>query len=138
MENRREVFALMGAALMAAAASPAAAKVEDAVLPTAKSELTHHPFGDLRIYYTGETEQLQAFESGSLRLNPGASPHPPHQHPEEEILIVAEGSGEISLDGKVTQCDAGSIMFCKANVPHGIENTGKSPLLFYYVKWNCG
>ena len=137
MENRREVFALMGAALMAASASPAAAKVKDAVLPTEESELMHHPFGDLRVYYRGETEQLKAFESGSLRLNAGASPHPPHQHPEEEILIVAEGSGEIVLDGKVTQCSAGSIMFCKANVLHGIENTGKSPLLFYYVKWKC-
>ena len=137
MENRRELFALMGAALMAGGASPAEAKVKDAVLPAAKSELTRHLFGDLRVYFTGESEQLKAFESGSLRLNAGASPHAPHQHPEEEILIVAEGSGEISLDGEVTRCEAGSIMYCRANVLHGIENTGKSPLLFYYVKWNC-
>ena len=137
MENRRELFALMGAALMAAGSSPAAAKVKDAVLSTAKSELTRHPFGDLRVYYKGETEQLKAFESGSLRLNAGASPHAPHEHPEEEILIVAEGSGEISLDGEVTQCEAGSIMYCKANALHGIENTGKLPLLFYYIKWKC-
>ena len=65
------------------------------------------------------------------------------EHPEEakvrkpRLDWVAEGSGEIVLDGKVTQCSAGSIMFCKANVLHGIENTGKSPLLFYYVKWKC-
>lgn len=137
MENRRELFALMGAALVAGGASPAAAKVKDAVLPSAKSELTRHPFGELRVYYKGETEQLQGFETGSLRLNAGASPHPPHQHPEEEILIVAEGSGEIFLGGKVTQCEAGSIMYCKANALHGIENTGELPLLFYYVKWKC-
>lgn len=25
-------------------------------------------------------------------LDPGASPHPPHRHSEEEILIVADGT----------------------------------------------
>lgn len=30
---------------------------------------------------------------------------------------------------------AGAIQCCKGNAPHGIENTGGEPLLFYCAKW---
>lgn len=73
--------------------------------------------------------------AGSLRLNPGATPHAPHRHPEEEFLLVTEGTGEISIDGKITKAGPGSMMYCAANKLHGIVNTGKAPLLFYFYKW---
>jgi quercetin dioxygenase-like cupin family protein len=65
------------------------------------------------------------------------APHPPHQHPEEEIMVVTEGAGEISVEGKVTKVAAGAAMYCGANKLHGIVNTGKAPLLFYYFKWKA-
>ena len=68
-------------------------------------------------------------------LDPGASPHPPHTHPEEEFMIVADGTGEIVCDGKTTQVGPGSIMYCAGNVSHGIVNTGKVPMTFYWSKW---
>jgi len=73
--------------------------------------------------------------AGSLRLKPGMSPHPPHQHPEEEFMVITEGSGEIVVDGKTTKVAAGSMMYCAAGKLHGIVNTGKVPLLFYFYKW---
>ena len=133
MENRREMFALMGAALMGADAAEAV--VKDDVLEQGAAELARMPFGDHRVYFRGETDEVRLFECGSLELKPGMSPHPPHTHPEEEILIVAEGSGEIFLNGKTIAAPAGTIQYCKGNVPHGIENTGGEPLLFYYAKW---
>ena len=36
-----------------------------------KAKMTKEPFGDLRIYYDGPTEQLKSMTAGSLRLNPG-------------------------------------------------------------------
>lgn len=133
MENRRQMFTLMGAALMGAGTAPA--MVNDDVLEEKAAELMRHPFGDQRVYFRGETEAVRLFECGSLELKPGMSPHPPHQHPEEEILIVATGSGEIFLNGKTISAPAGTIQYCKGNAPHGIENTGDEPLLFYYAKW---
>jgi quercetin dioxygenase-like cupin family protein len=65
------------------------------------------------------------------------TPHPPHEHPEEEFMVVTEGTGEISLDGKVTLAGPGSIMYCGAGRLHGITNTGKTPLLFYFFKWKA-
>jgi hypothetical protein len=44
------------------------------------------------VHFNGPTEQLAALASGLVTLEPGAQPHPPHRHPEEEIMIVGEGS----------------------------------------------
>src|SRR5258708_40115550 len=73
--------------------------------------------------------------AGSLRLKPGMSPHAPHQHPEEEFMVITEGAGEIVVDGKTTRVSSGSMMYCAAGTLHGIVNTGKDPLLFYFYKW---
>jgi quercetin dioxygenase-like cupin family protein len=130
--NRRNM--LMGA--LAALPLPAA-KLPNGTMAEAKAKVTREPFGDLRIYYDGPTDQLKAMTAGSLRLNAGASPHPPHEHPEEEFMVVTEGTGEFTVEGKVTKAAPGTMMYCAANKSHGIVNTGKTPLLFYFYKWRA-
>jgi quercetin dioxygenase-like cupin family protein len=129
--RRRELFALPLAVFPLAAA----AKLPDVTRTAAEAAVTQEPFGEIRVYFDGPTDQLKAMTAGSLRLKPGMSPHPPHQHEEEEIMVITEGTGEISIDGKVTKVAPGTMMYCGANKPHGIVNTGKSYLLFYYYKW---
>jgi mannose-6-phosphate isomerase-like protein (cupin superfamily) len=68
-------------------------------------------------------------------LEAGKTPHAPHTHPEEEVMIVESGVGEIYCDGKTTKVGPGSVMFTTPNTAHGITNTGTTPLVFYYVKW---
>jgi quercetin dioxygenase-like cupin family protein len=136
MPNRRDLFALAPAlpfALMAAKTSG----LPSATLSAAQAKSETLPFGTLRIYFEGPTDQLKMMTAGSLRLNPGATPHEPHQHPEEEFLLVTEGTGEISIEGKVTRVAPGAMMYCAANKLHGIVNTGKTPLLFYFYKWQA-
>jgi mannose-6-phosphate isomerase-like protein (cupin superfamily) len=113
----------------------AANRIPNAALDEAKAKLTREPFGDLRIYFDGATDQIHSMTAGSLRLKAGMSPHPPHQHPEEEFLLVTEGTGEVVVDGKTTKVGPGSMMYCAANKSHGIVNTGKTALLFYFYKW---
>jgi mannose-6-phosphate isomerase-like protein (cupin superfamily) len=132
MPNRRDLFKLTA---LNALAAFAADKLPNTTRASAQANVTHETFGDVHVYFDGPTEQLSAMTAGSLRLKPGMSPHPPHQHPEEEIMLVTEGAGEISIDGKITKVANGSMMFCAANASHGIVNTGKVPLMFYYYKW---
>jgi mannose-6-phosphate isomerase-like protein (cupin superfamily) len=87
------------------------------------------------VHYNGPTDQLSGMCTGMAVLDPGASPHPVHQHPEEEFLIVASGTGEIECGGKTTQVGPGAIMYCAGNTPHGIVNTGRVPMTFYWSKW---
>lgn len=93
------------------------------------------PTGKLAVYFDGVTTGTRNFVSGRFELRPGAEPHPPHVHVEEEILIVASGKGEIFCDGKTTPVGPGAIMYTGPNVRHGIKNTGQEPLVFYWVKW---
>lgn len=124
---------MAGFPLMAAAAP----RLPNATYAEQQAKLTKEPFGDLRIYFDGPTDQLKAMTAGSLRLKAGMTPHEPHQHPEEEFMVITEGTGEISMEGKITKVGPGSMMYCAANKLHGIVNTGKTPLLFYFYKWKA-
>jgi len=86
-------------------------------------------------HYNGPTDQLSGLCAGLCVVEPGASPHPPHRHPEEEFLIIASGTGEIECAGKTTQAGPGAVMYCAGNVLHGVKNTGKVPMTFYWSKW---
>ena len=86
------------------------------------------------VHFNGPTQQLAALASGAVTLEPGAQPHPPHRHPEEEIMIVGEGSGEFFIDGVATHVKKGDMVFAEANVLHGVRNTGQTLMTFYFIK----
>jgi mannose-6-phosphate isomerase-like protein (cupin superfamily) len=90
------------------------------------------------VYLSGDTPASTKFVTGRFVLQPGKSPHAPHTHPEEEVMIIEAGHGEIFCDGKTTKVGPGSVMYTTPNAPHGITNTGSEPLVFYYVKWASG
>jgi len=136
MAQRREILKLAGLNALAVLGSASVApRIPNATVNTGQAKLTQEAFGDLRIYFGGSTDQVGSMTAGSLLLKPGMTPHPPHHHPEEEFMVIAEGAGEISLDGKITKVRPGSMMYCAAGRLHGIVNTGKTPLLFYFYKW---
>ena len=87
------------------------------------------------VHYNGPTAQLTAVATGMVTLEPGARPHPPHQHPEEEFVIVASGTGEIVVGDVTTQVAAGDVMYSAGNVLHGITNTGSTQMVFYFTKY---
>ena len=93
------------------------------------------PLGKLGLYLAGDTPGSDKFVTGRLVLDPGQTPHPPHTHAEEEVMIIESGTGEIVVDGKVTHIGPGSVMYTTPNVSHGITNTGATPIVFYFVKW---
>ncbi len=134
--KRRQVLQLAGLSALPMFAA-GGSKLPNGTTDEAKAKLTKETFGDLRIYYDGPTDQLKAMTAGSLRLKPGMTPHAPHQHPEEEFMVITEGTGEIVIDGKTTKVGPGSMMYSAAGKSHGIVNTGKTPLLFYFYKWKA-
>ncbi len=137
-QNRRDLFHLAGAGALASLAIPSMiAKLPDMTKSADGAKITQEPFGEVRVYFDGPTDQLKAMTAGSLKLKAGMEPHPPHQHPEEEIMVVTEGAAEIMVAGKVNHVGPGAMMYCAANNLHGVKNTGKSPLLFYYFKWKA-
>ena len=112
-----------------------AAKLPEGVLEIDALEPESQNGCTVFVHYNGPTDQLSGVCTGMAVLEPGASPHPVHQHPEEEFLIIAAGTGAIECDGRTTDVGPGAIMYCAGNTPHGIVNTGTVPLTFYWSKW---
>jgi mannose-6-phosphate isomerase-like protein (cupin superfamily) len=115
--------------------APEAVRLSDGVIPV--SALSPDIQGGCRAFthYNGPTDLLAGLCAGMATLEPGATPHLPHRHPEEELLIVAAGTGAIECGGRTTQVGPGDIMYCSGNVVHGITNTGRTPMTFYWSKW---
>jgi mannose-6-phosphate isomerase-like protein (cupin superfamily) len=91
--------------------------------------------GKIGVYLAGDTAASNKFVTGRFTLPAGKSPHDPHTHPEEEVMIIESGHGEILCDGKTTKIGPGSVMYTAPNAQHGITNTGDEPIVFYFVKW---
>ena len=132
--NRRTLLGSL-AGLMAAGANLPAGELQSVLLDPQQMPAVTHAFGVLRIYRDGSTSGLKSLVIGSIVLNPGAEPHPPHTHPEEEILLVTEGTGEISVKGNASAAGPGALLYTAPNELHGICNTGATPLTFYFIKW---
>jgi hypothetical protein len=138
MPNRR---AFLGAStvalpLIAGFASAEQGHLPSVVMDPASAKLTHESYGDLSIYFDGSTEQLRALTVGCLVLKAGMVPHPPHQHPDEEIMLVTEGAGEITVEAKAYPVGPGSMMYCSGQRMHGIT-AGPHGLTFYFYKWRA-
>jgi len=77
-----------------------AAAVKSSRVSWADARATKDTWGELRAHFEGETYGLRDALVATAVLKPGQQIHPPHQHAEEGVMIVTEGSGEWHLDGK--------------------------------------
>jgi|SRR5215471_1017294 len=116
-------------------AATSAPKLVDGVMTLRAVAPEAHPGCNVFVHYNGPTDMLSGMCTGMAVLDPGASPHPPHRHPEEEFLIIASGTGDIECGGRTTHVGPGDIMYCAGDVLHGITNTGPVPMTFYWSKW---
>ncbi len=90
--------------------------------------------GEVRAVFNSPTPALAQFECHITTLKPGEEPHPAHQHPDEELIVVKEGTVEASLVDKKTTVPAGGIIFAASNEMHGIRNIGDTPATYYLFK----
>ncbi len=91
--------------------------------------------GEKRQFFDAPTATLDNFECHVTTLNPGEMAHTPHQHPEEELTIVKEGTVEVLVDGQLKTVGPGSVVFQATNKLHSIKNVGTTPAIYYALKW---
>ena len=132
--NRRMLLTTF-AGVLASTEVLQAQELVSALLDPSHARLQSGPVGENRIYFEGSTKGLASLIVGSLALKPGQEPHPPHSHVDEEIIVLSEGTGEITLNGKSSGVGPGEVMYAAPNCLHGIRNTGSTLLTLYYFKW---
>jgi len=132
--QRRDLFALAALPLLA----PEGSLIPNGVVAKDQAHVTSQGnVGEAASYYDGRTDQTKNLSVGSWRIGPGKSPHGVHTHPEEELPVSTEGSGEVSIQETRYKVLPGSIMYCAGNLPHGVYNTGATEMLFYFIKWKA-
>ena len=92
--------------------------------------------GEVRQVFQNRTATLDELELHVTTLQPGQTPHPPHKHPDEELLIVREGTVETFLGDRTQVVGPGSVIFQAANQMHAIRNVGTGPATYHVIKWN--
>jgi quercetin dioxygenase-like cupin family protein len=91
--------------------------------------------GSFRKFFESPTATLEVLECHVTTLNPGASSHPPHQHPEEEVIIIREGTVETLSNGEWKRVGPGSVIFNASNVVHALRNVGDIPAVYHVFMW---
>jgi quercetin dioxygenase-like cupin family protein len=91
--------------------------------------------GSVRSFFKVRTATIEQLEVHVTTLNPGMSPHPPHRHPNEEMIIVREGTVEALVNGDWKRVGPGSVIFFASNQLHGLRNVGKEPAVYHVINW---
>jgi len=89
----------------------------------------------VRAVVRAPTPTLEELEMHITTLNAGQTSHAPHQHPNEELIILREGTVEALVHGEWKRLGPGSIIFQASNELHGIRNVGTSPATYHVVNW---
>ncbi len=129
------VIAAVLGLLATAEAQKGASPNQSDVVSLAKATREDFEWGSFFTYHTGQTDATEGVLTGVAEINPGQQIHPPHQHAEEEYLMVLEGSGEWHLKGREFPAAKGDMLYAAPWDLHGIRNTGSVPLKFVVWKY---
>ena len=92
--------------------------------------------GAVRSVFRAPTATLDELECHITTLNPGETSHAPHQHPEEEIIIVKEGFVEQFANGVTKRVGPGAVIFLASGEMHSIRNVGEAPATYHVFSWH--
>ena len=138
--TRRDLFvALIAVSVtltgVAAMQEPKPANLRSQVFDWQTMTARPNAYGEVRSVVRAPTVTLDELEMHITTLKPGLSSHPPHTHPNEELLIIREGTIEALVDGQLKRVGPGSIIFQASNSPHNVTNVGTVPATYHVVNW---
>jgi len=128
-------FATLGAIALAQEVAPPKI-MSSSIFDWTQIPVKKTPKGESRKFFQAPTATLDELECHVTTLNPGEMAHPPHQHPDEELIIVKEGLVESLVNGELKRVGPGSVIFQASNQMHSIQNVGDVPATYHVIKWN--
>ena len=96
-------------------------------------EVKTNATGSSRKFFEGHTATLDLLECHASTLNPGATNHVILKRPNDEIIIVKEGTIEAFVGDKWVRVGPGSVIFNAANVPQSMRNVGDGPATYHVI-----
>lgn len=128
--------ALIACATVSAATDTPTTKLPSQAFPWDSLTARATPVGARRDVVNRPTPTLQRFQSHITTLKPGLASHAPHQHPLEEMIIVKDGTLDVTINDATHRAGPGSVLFYAANDFHAVRNVGERDAT--YVVLNFG
>jgi XRE family transcriptional regulator, regulator of sulfur utilization len=129
------ILVVTAAAFGSIATTLAQKQVQKSTVFAWDSTNTPNDWGGVRRVVRAPTPTLKELEIHVSTLDAGKSPHAPHKHEYEEILIVKEGTLETFQSGTKRRVGPGGIIFQASNELHNVTNVGSSPATYFVVEW---
>ncbi|HTO04342.1 MAG TPA: cupin domain-containing protein [Opitutus sp.] len=135
------VMALAPITSLSAADTPAtvrapAPKLGSTVFNWDQLEVKSSGVGERRDVARNPTATMAELECHISTLNPGLPSHPPHIHPQEELIIIKEGSLDVHINGVNQRVGPGSLFFFAAYDSHAVRNVGREPATYYVFNFS--
>lgn len=138
MVTRRDLFVALVAVVVTAGvikALPQTSVMRSALFDWNAVTAKQTDVGALRQFFRSPTATLDELELHVTTLKPGLSSHPPHKHPNEELVIVKEGTVEAFVNGEWRRAGPGSVIFNASDELHAIKNVGTTPATYHVINW---
>lgn len=133
-------FGLLGGAVLTfggmALADDQKPILHSAVFDFATLEAKKTDVGYYRHVTRSPVATLDELEMHITTLNPSLSSHPPHKHPNEELVIIHSGEVEAYNNGKWVRLGPGSIIFNASNEEHAIRTVSDTPATYHVINWS--
>ena len=91
--------------------------------------------GSMKQFFKTRTATVEELEVHMTTLDPGKSPHPPHRHPNEELILINQGTLETLSNGEWKRVGPGSVIFNGSNELHGLRNVGTDKAIYHVVNF---
>lgn len=89
--------------------------------------------GSSRKFFEGPTAGLEVLECHASTLNPGATNHVILRRPNDEVIIVKEGTIEAFMKDQWVRVGPGSVIFNAANDLQAMRNAGDVPATYHVI-----
>jgi len=88
---------------------------------------------EIRQMMTGNTHSGYRLDLHETGLAAGQMPHAPHHHVHEEMLLIREGTLDVTVKGRTERLGPGSAVYIASNDEHGWKNVGTSQAKYFVL-----
>lgn len=89
--------------------------------------------GYVNVNLTPDNMPYDTFSSGIQVMPPGGMVREHGHRQNHELVFVYEGTGEVDIDGEVTEFGPGTTILFARNCTHWIKNTGDTDMKMFWV-----
>jgi XRE family transcriptional regulator, regulator of sulfur utilization len=129
------LFPFLALAFLAGAASADAPVLHSITFSWEEIQAKPAPNGRTRSLFRSPTATLDELEIHVTTLPPGQASHAPHTHPEEEVIVIKEGTIEVFQAGETRRVGPGAVLFMASGEPHAVKNVGDTPATYHVMQW---